>query len=285
MPWRPLRAARTTADAPRRAQKGAPKCQRSRDRGGPEAAKPRRSRAICGAVAAVHTPDGGGRAMRPVAWACGGGRARSARARSAQTAHEATRRARRAQCHGALDRGAAVRGEEAGGAVPGAPPARDQKVGASARGRAPCGSGARSLVTAAAVWPRSTSAKVARRAPLLLELRHGQRHAPSVLVAAGAPLLAWTGKNRKKHLRRRPLAAPGSAKTNEIPGSRVPECQYIRFILFAYSCSARDSPGQGYQMYWHFGTLDPGNRDAAAGFWSAGMQPTSFLKVRTRIFF
>ena len=144
MPWRPLRAARTTADAPRRAQKGAPKCQRSRDRGGPEAAKPRRSRAICGAVAAVHTPDGGGRAMRPVAWACGGGRARSARARSAQTAHEATRRARRAQCHGALDRGAAVRGEEAGGAVPGAPPARDQKVGASARGRAPCRSVARS---------------------------------------------------------------------------------------------------------------------------------------------
>ena len=33
------------------------------------------------------------------------------------------------------------------------------------------------VVTAAAVWPRSMSAKVARRAQLLLELRHGQRHA------------------------------------------------------------------------------------------------------------
>ena len=190
-----------------------------RTKGGAEASavlRPRRPRgreaaslprSVC-AVAAVHTPDGGDRPMRPVAWASGGGRARSTRAWRAQTAHEAARKARRAQCHGALDRGAAVRGEEAGGAVPGAPPARDQKVGASARGRAPCGSGARSLVTAAAVWPRSTSAKVARRAPLLLELRHGQRHAPSVLVAAGAPL-AWTGKNRKKHLRRRPLAPAG----------------------------------------------------------------------------
>jgi len=34
-------------DAPRRAQKEAPKRQRSCDRGGPEAAKPRRSRAVC----------------------------------------------------------------------------------------------------------------------------------------------------------------------------------------------------------------------------------------------
>ena len=33
------------------------------------------------------------------------------------------------------------------------------------------------FVTAAALWPRSMSAKVARRAQLLLELRHGQRHA------------------------------------------------------------------------------------------------------------
>ena len=242
MPWRPLRAARTTADAPRRAQKGAPKCQRSRDRGGPEAAKPRRSRAICGAVAAVHTPDGGGRAMRPVAWACGGGRARSARARSAQTAHEATRRARRAQCHGALDRGAAVRGEEAGGAVPGAPPARDQKVGASARGRAPCGSGARSLVTAAAVWPRSTSAKVARRAPLLLELRHGQRHAPSVLVAAALGRLCLlglekTGKNTcggdllRRRAQRKLMKFPGQGYSY---CTRVPIHPFHTFCVFMF---------------------------------------------------
>ena len=33
------------------------------------------------------------------------------------------------------------------------------------------------FVTAAALWPRSMSAKVVRRAQLLLELRHGQRHA------------------------------------------------------------------------------------------------------------
>ena len=84
-----------------------------RTKGGAEASavlRPRRPRgreaaslprSVC-AVAAVHTPDGGDRPMQPVAWASGGGRARSARARSAQTAHEATRRARRAQCHGAL---------------------------------------------------------------------------------------------------------------------------------------------------------------------------------------
>ena len=36
----------------------------------------------------------------------------------------------------------------------------------------------RVLMTAAAVWPRSTSAKVARRAPLLLELRHGHLVTP-----------------------------------------------------------------------------------------------------------
>ena len=126
------------------------------------------------AVAAVHTPDGGDRPMRPVAWASGGGRARSARARRAQTAHEAARKARRAQCHGALAE-ARCHGRGGGwGAV--------ADLSRSKSGRERARSGAMQergavFVTAAALWPRSMSAKVARRAQLLLELRHGQRHA------------------------------------------------------------------------------------------------------------
>ena len=57
-----------------------------------------------------------------------------------------------------------------------------RRTSRSKRGRERARSGAMRergavFVTAAAVWPRSMSAKVARRAQLLLELRHGQRHA------------------------------------------------------------------------------------------------------------
>ena len=47
------------------------------------------------------------------------------------------------------------------------------------------------LMTAAAVWPRSTSAKVARRAPLLLELRHGGRHAAKCARGGAARILSF----------------------------------------------------------------------------------------------
>ena len=166
-----------------------------RTKGGAEASavlRPRRPRgreaaslprSVC-AVAAVHTPDGGDRPMRPVAWASGGGRARSTRAWRAQTAHEAARKARRAQCHGALAeaRLAWARWRVGGGG--GASP--DQKAGASARGRAPCRSVARSS------WPR----RPCGRAPCPRRSRaernccssSGMANAmrPSVLVAAQA---------------------------------------------------------------------------------------------------
>ena len=47
------------------------------------------------------------------------------------------------------------------------------------------------FVTAAAVWPRSMSAKVARRAQLLLELRHGQRHAAKCARGGAARILSF----------------------------------------------------------------------------------------------
>ena len=71
-----------------------------------------------------------------------------------------------------------------------------RRTSRSKRGRERARSGAMRergavLMTAAAVWPRSTSAKVARRAPLLLELRHGGRHAAKCARGGAARILSF----------------------------------------------------------------------------------------------
>jgi len=161
-------------DVPRRAQKEAPKRQQSCDRGGPEAAKPRRSRAVCAQwqlctrrTAATGRCDlsrgqvaGGGRGLREP-----GERKLPMRPRERLVARNVMARSPRRGWHG--------RGGGWGGRW---------RISRSKSGRERARSGAMQergavFVTAAALWPRSMSAKVARRAQLLLELRHGQRHA------------------------------------------------------------------------------------------------------------